>query len=84
MEVVEEYAGLLSNHEVYNLLKEVREGNNGQKKSSKSQRHFATILYSTLKYLENSPCKNQQPEQIKEFMKVSIIMKLMLLVYHLF
>ncbi|XP_022085741.1 coiled-coil-helix-coiled-coil-helix domain-containing protein 2-like [Acanthaster planci] len=69
MEVVDGNAAMLSNYEVYSLLTEVQSQSSQQKKPSKTQQNLATISYETSKYLENTPCKDQNPECIKEFMK---------------
>ena len=68
MEVVDENAAMLSNYEVYTQLKEIQTGQSGNKRPNKHQQHLATILYSTLKYLEKTPCKDQDPEIISKFM----------------
>lgn len=52
MQVASDSVLLLSNAEVLDLLKEV--GSRG-KKSKKSQSNTATILYETMKYLEETP-----------------------------
>ncbi len=69
MEVVDARAAILSNLEVYSLLQDIQSGSNGQKKPSRTQPHLATITYSTLKYLENTPCKDQSAEIVQKFMK---------------
>lgn len=69
MEVIDENAATLSNYEVFTLLNDIRNGQQGQKKPSKHQQHLATITYSTLKYLEKTPCVNQTPGIIAAFMK---------------
>ena len=69
MEVVDDNAGMISNFEVLQLLKDVQSGEGGYRKPGKSQQHLATILYSTLKYLEKTPCKDQTTECINEFMQ---------------
>jgi len=66
MEIVDEHAGILTNFEVLQVLKDVQASRNGYRKPNKNQQH-ATILYSSLKYLHNTPCTHQQPEVIKEF-----------------
>jgi len=66
MEVVDEHAGMLTNFEVLQVLKDVQTSKNGYRKPNKSQQH-ATILYSSLKYLHNTPCTHQDPQVIKAF-----------------
>lgn len=77
MEVIDENAAKLSNYEVYSLLKDIQSGTNGQKKPSKHQQHLATVSYSTLKYLEKTPCVGQSPEVIENFVKALEPFKLM-------
>ncbi|XP_033627888.1 coiled-coil-helix-coiled-coil-helix domain-containing protein 2-like [Asterias rubens] len=70
MEVVDRNAAMLSNYEVYSLLTELQsQTSSNRKKPSKTQQNLATISYETSKYLENSPCKLQNPDCIREFMK---------------
>lgn len=69
MEVIAENAGLLSNLEVYMLLKDIRAGQVNKQKLHKSQHNLATITYETVKYLERSPCGQQTPENVASFMK---------------
>ena len=69
MEVLNDNAALLSNYEVYSLLQDIQAGKNGQKKPNKSQNNLSTIVYSTLKYLEKTPSKDQSPEVLDRFMQ---------------
>ncbi|KAK2142612.1 hypothetical protein LSH36_933g00035 [Paralvinella palmiformis] len=69
MEVIDENAAKLSNYEVYSLLKDIQSGTNGQKKPTKHQQHLATVSYSTLKYLERTPCTGQSAEVIQNLIK---------------
>ncbi|KAJ7333903.1 hypothetical protein OS493_015997 [Desmophyllum pertusum] len=74
MEVLNEKAAMLSNYEVYQLLQETENQNKGDKskKSKKRQKHLvnlSTICYEARKHLEKTPCKNQSPEIIEEFLK---------------
>ena len=68
MEVVDESASMLSNHEVYTLLTDIQKGQHGHRKPNKNQQLLATVSYSTLKYLEKTPCCQQSPEIIHKFM----------------
>ena len=68
MEVIDENAGMISNFEVLEVLKDIKEGVSGHKKPGKNQTNLATILYSTLKYLEKTPCNDQNRDNIAEFM----------------
>ena len=69
MEVVNESSAMLSNYEVFSLLNDIQLGQNGQRKPSKHQKHLATISYSTLKYLEKTPCKDQSADTVTKFMQ---------------
>ena len=69
MEVVDECSSMLSNYEVYSLLQDIKLGKNGQKQPNKYLNQLATITYSTLKYLEGTPCKFHSAENIENFMK---------------
>ena len=68
MEVKNERAALLSNYEVYTLLKDIQTGQNGQQKPGSNQKNLATISYETLQYLKGTPCKDQSPEIISQLM----------------
>ena len=67
MEVVNECASLLSNYEVFSLLEDINQGKNGHRKPNSQQQNLATVCYETLKYLEKTPCKQQDPNVIQEF-----------------
>ncbi len=67
--MVDENAAKLSNFEVFQLLRDIESGTNGQKKPNKAQQNLATISYSTLKYLEKTPCAHQSEEVLAAFMK---------------
>jgi len=69
MEVVSECAALLSNYEVISLLEDINKGKNGHKKPNSQQQNLATVCYETLKYLEKTPCKQQNPKIIQDFCK---------------
>ncbi|XP_011862214.1 PREDICTED: DNA-directed RNA polymerase III subunit RPC9 [Vollenhovia emeryi] len=60
---------LLSNYEVLNILRNT-------KSYKKSMNQLATITYQTIKYLEDTPCKKQSPEKIREFLKAMEPIKL--------
>ena len=68
MEVKNENAALLSNYEVYNLLTDIQAGR-GQRKPNKHQQNLATVVYETVKYLQDTPCKIQSETAIQDFMK---------------
>lgn len=69
MEVVNENAGLLSNLEVFMLLKDIQAGRGNQQKPNKHQQNLATITYETVKYLERTPCGLQSSENVATFME---------------
>ncbi|XP_074642248.1 DNA-directed RNA polymerase III subunit RPC9-like [Tubulanus polymorphus] len=69
MEVIDENTALLSNFEVHQLLSEIQQKLKGEKKPNKSLQNLATISYETIKYLEKSPCKDQDIESLEQFMK---------------
>ncbi|KZC13262.1 DNA-directed RNA polymerase III subunit RPC9 [Dufourea novaeangliae] len=39
------------------------------KKPKMKQNQLATITYQTIRYLEETPCKRQSPEKIRDFLK---------------
>lgn len=61
---VNENSAYLSNFEVLNLLKGIKEN-----KSKKNVSELATVTYETIRYLEGTPCPNQNPDKIKTFLK---------------
>ena len=69
MEVVNKSKALLSNTEVLSLLEDIQSGKNGCKSPNNQQQNLATICYETVKYLEKTPCRQQNPEVVKEFMR---------------
>ena len=88
MEVLNKKAAFLSNHEVYTLLKEVKEKQDLKIKNANKQKvdkHLPTIVYESLKYLEKTHCVEQSPDIIKAFLvkceqyKLTKIEKLQLL-----
>ncbi|XP_014681313.1 PREDICTED: DNA-directed RNA polymerase III subunit RPC9-like isoform X2 [Priapulus caudatus] len=68
MEVKSENTLLLSNYEVYSLLKELQSSEKGGKKMRKLQKHLATISYETIKYLEKTPCSQQDAQLVRAFL----------------
>ncbi|XP_053649451.2 DNA-directed RNA polymerase III subunit RPC9 isoform X1 [Cherax quadricarinatus] len=70
MEVVNSKGAVLSNCEVYSLLQDLcQQGAKGRRNLAKTQTHLANIAYDTLKYLEKTPCRNQNPEIIQRFLQ---------------
>lgn len=70
MEVVNPCCALLSNYEVYNLLKETRADYKKLKNNfaKKNLRNANTVAYETLKYFENvSSCRFSSEETIPDF-----------------
>ncbi|XP_050297688.1 DNA-directed RNA polymerase III subunit RPC9 [Anthonomus grandis grandis] len=63
MEVVNANLASLCNHEVMQHLQTIKDS----KKKQKGQ--LATITYETLRYLEESPCKDETPESITKCIK---------------
>ncbi|XP_033115597.1 DNA-directed RNA polymerase III subunit RPC9-like isoform X2 [Anneissia japonica] len=59
---------MLSNYEVLTLLKDLQSQSDGKRKGTKMHQNLATVSYETMKYLEKTPCKEQTPEIIKNFL----------------
>ena len=72
MEVLKECSAYLSNYEVLDILQNIK----ANKKQKMKQNQLATITYQTVRYLEETPCKNQSPEKIKNFLKATEPFKL--------
>lgn len=80
MEVLNKNVALLSNYEVYNLLKQTKENltlklikkkkidANTNNLDAHLDKHLPTIVYESLKYLEKSPSAQQSAPMISEFM----------------
>lgn len=69
MEVKNENSALLSNLEVFMLLKDIQAGKGNQQKPNKFQQNLATITYETVKYLERTPCGLQDMQNVASFMQ---------------
>lgn len=79
MEIINKNAALLSNNEVYTLLKQtkadltqklIRKKNLDPNNASLNQqvdKHLPTIVYESLRYLETTPCVSQTPQIVKDF-----------------
>ncbi|XP_076653775.1 CGRP receptor component [Halictus rubicundus] len=65
MEVLKECSAYLSNYEVLDMLQNIK----ANKKQKMKQNQLATITYQTIRYLEETSCKRQSPEKIKDFLK---------------
>lgn len=61
---LKETSAHLSNYEVLDILKGIKSN-----KKQKSRNQLATITYQTIRYLEETPCKDQTPEKIRDFLK---------------
>lgn len=78
MEIVNENVALLSNSEVYTLLKETKEkstqklikkkNQNNLNCSSNVDKHLPTVVYESLKYLERTPCVKQTQQTVFNFL----------------
>lgn len=64
MEVINKNGALLSNAEVYKLLKEIKE-----KEKLKYLKNLATVSYEAIKYLEESPAAHQNEESIRHYLE---------------
>ena len=64
MEVTNKHEKMLSNQEVLDLLKEMKEN-----KNFKGLKNLATIGYETIKYLEETPAKHQDEKSITNFLQ---------------
>lgn len=73
MEIVNEKAALLSNYEVYAVLKELQASSehksNLKKHAPHHKKNLATIAYETTKYLEKTPCVHQDADCIERFLR---------------
>ncbi|KAG8230685.1 hypothetical protein J437_LFUL010762 [Ladona fulva] len=65
METVKANAAVLCNYEVLTLLEDLRK----QPKIGNRKNQLATVAYETTKYLKGTPCCNQTPESIQNFLK---------------
>ncbi|KAJ2558976.1 RNA-binding RNA processing protein rpp1 [Coemansia sp. RSA 1933] len=66
MEVLDRQEALLTNYEVYKVLKEEEELQKATKSSNKIKHpeNVTTLKFEALQYLSNSPCTTQSSEQI--------------------
>ncbi|KAL6046535.1 hypothetical protein STEG23_018195 [Scotinomys teguina] len=55
---------------VYQLLTDLKEQRreSGKNKHSAGQQNLNAITYETLKYISKTPCRNQSPEIVQEFL----------------
>lgn len=80
MEILNKNAGLLSNSEVYSLLKQtkldltqkiIRKKNldpNHANLNQQVDKHLPTIVYESLRYLETTHCVAQTPKLVADFL----------------
>ncbi|XP_077297229.1 RNA polymerase III subunit I isoform X1 [Arctopsyche grandis] len=66
MEIVNANSASLCNFEVMQILQQIKD--NTQKKYKK-EGSLATVTYETLRYLQDTQCKNQSEEQITKVME---------------
>ena len=80
MKIINKNSALLSNFEVYKLLKETKEIQDLKYNKSINQqsidKHLPTVIYESLKYLEKTACINYSKEIIERFLKESEKFKL--------
>jgi hypothetical protein len=83
MEILNKNAALLSNYEVYDLLKKTKEelalklikkkkldSNTANLDNLNLDKHLPTIVYESLQYLEKTtPCASQSPQLISDFLQ---------------
>jgi hypothetical protein len=75
MEIVNKNVTFLTNCEVYQLLKPLAKTNinnstNKLEQQSKTKdSNLPTIVYESLRYLEKTPCVDQSPQLIEDFLK---------------
>jgi hypothetical protein len=80
MEILNKNAALLSNYEVYELLKQTKEEQtlksikkkkldpNSANLSAVVDKHLPTVVYESLKYLEKSACATQTAHAVSDFL----------------
>ncbi|VDN02363.1 unnamed protein product [Thelazia callipaeda] len=68
MEVLDKKNAILTNVEVLKVLRDTRRKENALPKHQRSW-SVGTVLYETMKYLQNSPAGSQKNSSVKEFSK---------------
>jgi len=63
MDVINDNVALLSNFEVFSVLREMYL----HRRPDSGLQQLATVSYETLRYLEMTPCKKQTPEALAAF-----------------
>ncbi|ORX90441.1 calcitonin gene-related peptide-receptor component protein-like protein [Basidiobolus meristosporus CBS 931.73] len=68
MEIVQTRSALLSNYEVFSLLKE-QENERKQQVQHKHPENLLTIEFEVVQFLEGTPSGTQTPEQLADFLE---------------
>jgi len=63
MDVINDNVALLSNFEVFSVLREMYL----HRRQDSALQQLATVSYETLRYLEMTPCRKQTPESLAAF-----------------
>jgi len=63
MDVIDDNVALLSNYEVFSVLREMYL----RRRPDAGLQQLATVSYETLRYLETTPCRRQSPEALAAF-----------------
>jgi hypothetical protein len=63
MDVINDNVALLSNYEVFSVLRELYL----HRRPDSGLQQLATVSYETLRYLETTPCRRQSPESLTAF-----------------
>lgn len=58
---------LLTNRDVFELLTDIQEGRNGFEKPLPSQHNLSNVVYTTLAYLKDTPCRHQSQDINRRF-----------------
>jgi len=66
MDVINDNVALLSNYEVFSVLREMYL----HRRPDAGLQQLATVSYETLRYLETTPCQKQSPESLAAFARV--------------
>ncbi|XP_038215997.1 DNA-directed RNA polymerase III subunit RPC9-like isoform X1 [Zerene cesonia] len=73
METIKANSAFLCNHEVMQILQTLKD--NTQKKH-KREGSLATVTYETVRYLQDTECKNQTADTIRKFLEAMKSFKL--------
>lgn len=58
---------LLTNRDVFELLSDIQEGRDGFEKPLPSQHNLSNVVYTTLAYLKDTPCRHQSQDINRRF-----------------